>query len=148
MSKPIGSFLTKIIDQEHVWKTKLFGQWNSIVGNLKGKARIEKITDNSLTIGVCHATWAQELFLLTPIIKKKINKILKEEKIKKINFRTVKFEKKSSFTKATADREKRAKKNRQKEHNLSITKGANLENVGCNELAQALEEFYIKKVKI
>jgi hypothetical protein len=138
MSKPIGSFLTKIINQEHIWKTKLFGQWNSIVGNLKEKARIEKITENSLTIGVCHATWAQELFLLTPMIKKKINKILKEEKIKKINFKTVKFEKNKP------KKNKKKAKKRRKELNLSITERADLGNVSCNELAQALEAFYTR----
>ena len=95
---PLGTFLTNIIPQEHSWKIKLFGQWKNIIGHLSEKVRIEKITESSITLGVCHATWAHELFLLSPMIKKKINNLLREEKIKNIHFRTVTLEKKIRAT--------------------------------------------------
>ena len=89
MSKQIGTILETIIPEKHQWKIKLFGCWKTIAGNLNDKVRIEKIENNSLTLGVCHATWAQELFFLSPMIKKKINNILQENKIKKIHFKSI-----------------------------------------------------------
>lgn len=138
MSKPIGSFLTNVIPEEHLWKLKLFGNWKSIIGNLQEKVRIEKISDTSIVLGVAHATWAQELFLITPIIKNKINAALKEERIQTIHFRIVPFGKKKELFKQ--------QKKRQiiKEHNLSIIEHSHLEKLKNKELANALAQFYIR----
>jgi hypothetical protein len=137
MPKPIGSFLTNVIPEEHLWKLKLFGCWKSIIGNLQSKVRIEKIADDSITLGVMHATWAQELFLISPIIKNKINDALKEEKIKTIHFRIVPFGQKK-------EKLKLEKVLVIKEHNLSIIEHAHLEKLKNKELANVLGQFYIR----
>ena len=136
---PLGTFLTNIIPQEHSWKIKLFGQWKKIIGNLNEKVRIEKITNHSLTLGVCHATWAQELFLLSPMIKKKINALLKEEKIKNIQFKTVSFKKNAS----TCSRAK-YKDITNKERNLTIVEHSHLKTVKNKELAKELGRFFAR----
>ena len=128
---PLGTFLTNIIPQEHSWKIKLFGQWKKIIGHLSEKVRIEKITNHSLTLGVCHATWAQELFLLSPMIKKKINVLLKEEKIKNIQFKTVSFKKNTSSCKRT-----KYKDTTETERNLTIVEHSHLQTVKNKELAK------------
>jgi hypothetical protein len=135
---PLGTFLTNIIPQEHSWKIKLFGHWKKIIGNLSEKVRIEKITCHSITLGVCHATWAQELFLLSRMIKKKINVLLKEEKIKNIQFKTVSFDKNKN--------KKRIKSicKSKKEHNLSIVEHSHLQTVKNQELARELGRFYVR----
>lgn len=135
---PLGTFLTNIIPQEHSWKIKLFGQWQNIIGNLNEKVRIEKITDHSLTLGVCHATWAQELFLLSNTLRKKINVALKEDKIKNIQFKTVPFNKKKL-------RNTIEKKTKQKqEHNLTIVEHSHLQTLKNKELAKELGRFYVR----
>ena len=140
MPKLVGRILVNIIPEQHLWKIKLFNQWDKIVGNMKGRVRIEKLTENSLTIGVCHATWAQELFFLSPMIKKKINNILKEEKIKNIRFKTVNFNQK----KGPSAKSVKSKNKRYVEHCLTISEHGTLKSIGNDELAEALEQFYVR----
>jgi hypothetical protein len=138
MSKPIGSLLTNVIPAEHLWKLKIFGCWKSIIGNLQNKVRIEKISDTSITLGVTHATWAHELFLISPMIKNKINEALKEEKIKSIHFRIVPFGQKNSKSKKTE------RITILEEHNLSIIEHSHLEKLKNKDLANILAQFYIR----
>lgn len=126
-----------------MWKIKLFNGWDAIIGKLKGKVRIEKITENSITLGVCHSTWAQELFFLTPTLKKKINKILQEEKIKNIHFKTVKFNGNGS-TRGMAPSTEATSHSQQIMHSLSIIEHSRLESIDNEDLANALEKFYIR----
>ena len=86
MAEQICSFLNDIFPKEHVWKMKLFQNWDGIIGSLKSKVRIEKLEGSMLVLGVCHPAWAQELFMLSNVIKNKINRLLKEDKIKDIDF--------------------------------------------------------------
>jgi len=145
MPKKIGKILTDIIPEQHHWKVKLLSSWDSIIGTLKDKVRIENISESSLTLGVCHATWAQELFFLTPVLKKKINKILQEEKIKNIKFKTVgRAGEKKSFM----PRKKEKTQKNHVEHSLTIVEHSTLQDIENKELAAALEKFYIRCKKI
>jgi len=56
---------------------------------LGSRVVIEKITDDCLFLGVCHPSWAQELFLLSSVIKQKINAVLAENRIVDIKFRVM-----------------------------------------------------------
>lgn len=147
MPKVVGKILVDIIPEQHLWKIKLFHHWNSIIGNMKGKVRIEKLTENSLVLGVCHATWAQELFFLSPMIKKKINTLLKEEKIKNIRFKTVTFESQKKCIQPKKDF-MQPKTQKSLEHCLTITEHGTLEAMNNAELATALEQFYVRCKKI
>lgn len=148
MSRLIGTILTSIIPKEHLWKIKLFNGWDSIIGHLKDKVRIEKIDETSLTLGVCHATWAQELVFLSPIIKKKINSLLREDKIKNISFKTVRF--KREHAKGITLREryslerKKMQKNLSVEQCLTITEHNILKTINNSELEKALEQFCLR----
>jgi len=142
MVKPIGNLLSHVIPKKHIWKIKLFGHWDSIIGNLKGKVKIEKITDTSITLGVSHSAWAHELYLLSPILKKKINKVLQEDKIKKIQFRVVAFKQKPMqvHTKKSTKIKERIKK----EYSLTIIEQNKLLSLESNDLTRLLEKFYIR----
>lgn len=142
MSKIVGQILANLIPNEYLWKIKLLNSWESVIGNLKGKVRIEKITETSLMLGVTHSTWAQELFLLSPMIKKKINRLLKEDKIKSIKFKTVKLDKK---TQNQPEKPKYPRQQqRQTEYCLTISEHNKLKLINNSELADALEKFYIR----
>ncbi|MBU1008052.1 DUF721 domain-containing protein [Candidatus Dependentiae bacterium] len=146
MPKRIGTILTNIIPNEHLWKIKLFGYWETIIGNLKEKVRIEKLTETSLTIGVCHPTWAQELFLLSPMLKQKINTYLQENKIKNIQFKTVRFT--TPKTSHQSKQDSLTEKTYRTEHCLTIIEHSKLQLMKNTELAQSLEQFYIRCKKI
>lgn len=83
--------LKSIIDSlpffKYNWKFTLLEQWPSIIGSLNNKVTLEKITDNSIILGVIDACWMQELYLLTPLIQSLINKSLDKPRIQKIIFK-------------------------------------------------------------
>jgi hypothetical protein len=89
VSKCIKKLLTSIIPEEHIWKIKLFQNWEKIIGSLKDKVTIEQIKEDILYLGVIHPAWAQELQMLTPILKEKINETLNCPKIKTIRFKLI-----------------------------------------------------------
>lgn len=143
MSKHIGTILVDVIPEEHHWKITLLNQWETIIGNLKEKVRIEKITGNSLVLGVCHSTWAQELYFLSPVIKKKINVALKAERIKNIKFKTVGRRRKKTLSKRKSFKKEQSSQ-KKKEYSLTILEHTKLQAIANPELAKVLEKFYIR----
>lgn len=94
MAEQLTKFLNNFVSPEYKWKIKLFENWETIVGNLKDKAKIERIENNMLLIGVEHPAWAQELLFLSDFIKKRINSFLGKDYIKEIRFKVINFNKK------------------------------------------------------
>jgi hypothetical protein len=86
MSRHITHFLP-ILFKDEQWKITLFSQWETIVGSLSNKMRIEKIDHSTLFIGVYHAAWLQELYSLSHILKRSINDHLGKDYITFIKFK-------------------------------------------------------------
>src|SRR3989304_6289270 len=89
MAHHIHKILATVFPEEHRWKMDLFEHWDSLIGNLKGKVKIEKIENDVLTLGVVHPAWAQELYFFSGMLKDKINGVLNEERIRIIRFHTL-----------------------------------------------------------
>jgi hypothetical protein len=91
MTRPLRDFLRIILPSasDHEWKVKLLQSWTSIMGNLASKVRLEKIEEESLTLGVFDACWMQELYLLTPMLLATINQKLDRPRIKQLRFKRV-----------------------------------------------------------
>jgi hypothetical protein len=85
--KSVKSIVQKVIPEQHVWKFELFKHWDSIIGHLKNRVSIEKIDEDTLYLKVCHPAWAQELSMLAPLLKEKINAHLSGHKIKHIRIK-------------------------------------------------------------
>ncbi len=92
MSQSLNSTLQSIIPPEHRWKMDLFKHWDEIIGDLGKKVIIQEIKDSVLILAVSHPVWAQELFLLIPILKQKINSYLVNDPIKAIRLRIKNFQ--------------------------------------------------------
>lgn len=138
----IGALLTNIFPKEHQWKIKLFQNWKDIIGSLHEKVRIEKLEGAVIVLGVCHPTWAQELFMLSNIIKNKINAVLKEDRIKYIKFRTIKFKPKAKpKTRPTKSVKRR---NDIKNVVFSANERASLSKIKCDKLRSTLEMYYLR----
>ena len=86
MSRHIKHFLP-IFFKDEQWKLQLFSQWETIVGALSTKMRIEKIDQTTLLIGVYHAAWLQELYSLSHVLKCSINNHLGKNYITRITFK-------------------------------------------------------------
>jgi hypothetical protein len=93
MTKPLHQLLQTIFKNEH-WKIKLLSEWNLITGNLSSKMRLEKIDGATLIIGVYQASWLQELYLLSSVLKQTINRHLGSDYIKQLRFKHASVQKK------------------------------------------------------
>jgi hypothetical protein len=93
--KPIKDFLPNIAistpssTTTPQWKFKLMQQWSSIMGNLVSKVSIHKIYGSSITLGVTDSGWMQELYMMSNLIKQKINTALDKPRIETIRFKYV-----------------------------------------------------------
>lgn len=85
----LKELLHALIRPDKDWKTNLLYQWNSIIGSLHDKVRIEKIYDDTIILGVFHSCWMQELYILSPLLIKTINEKLDQPHIKQIRFKHI-----------------------------------------------------------
>ena len=87
MAKHIHSLLKNFVDPHHQWKEQLLRAWPDIVGSLHEKITIEKITDETVCIGVLSSAWMHELHSMSDLIIKKINEKLDRQRIKQVRFK-------------------------------------------------------------
>lgn len=86
MAKIIQDILPSIFNFDD-WRIKLLQNWDTIVGDLRFKMKLEKIQENTVFIGVYETCWMQELYMLSKFIVKTINSKLGESYIKDIRFK-------------------------------------------------------------
>jgi len=96
MTVPLKHLLQGVFKNES-WKLQLLSEWNSIVGNLADKMRLEKIDGTTLIIGVYQSSWMQELYLLSTVLLKTINQRLKHPYVKRLRFKHATRTKKESI---------------------------------------------------
>lgn len=89
MGKQINELLSNIISKNSDWKFDLLKNWNTIVGTLKTRIRLEKIQNDILIIGVYESHWMQEIFVLSKVLLNTINKQFDEPKISQLRFKLV-----------------------------------------------------------
>ena len=145
MSAPFRSILLQVIPAEHQWKFVLFEKWDSIIGPLADRVKIEKITEDTIYLSVVHPSWAQELFFLSSMLKKKINFALHEDKIKNIRFKTAVFnfkEKAQAIAIYSPIFPQFSIKNPRSPAQLTTKEQGILDLVNCDELRSVLGAFY------
>jgi len=135
MTTALKDLLSDIFEHDS-WKYNLLRNWNRIMGPLCQKVRIEKILDDTLVLGVINASWMQELYLLSSVIIKTINKNLDKPRIKKIRFTKIGRVKRSSSSKT-----KTQPNNFQRKICLTPRQKNALEPIKDQELRNALEQF-------
>jgi hypothetical protein len=89
MTALLKHVLPIVLDSSTDWRLYLLQNWQSIVGSLKTRIRLEKISDDTLIIGVYESHWMQELFLLSRVLISSINKHLGQQKITRLRFKLV-----------------------------------------------------------
>ena len=89
MTHNIHNLVTKLIGDEHSWKLQLLNNWQRINGDLHPHVRLEHVKEDTLILGVYDASWLQELYLLSNVLLKTINRNLNTPRIKKLQFKQV-----------------------------------------------------------
>ncbi len=87
VSRPLYTFLTHLFPDEHRWKIPLLSAWQKIVGDMGDHVVLYSVANDTLVLLVSHPSWAQELHILSPMIKKKVNGVLGREQIKHLRFK-------------------------------------------------------------
>lgn len=124
--------------KQQQWKFQLMQNWDNIAGNLASKISIHKIYNSAIIIGVSDISWMQELYMLSELIKQKINKSIDKPRIEKIRFQYV--AKKTKNTRTSTEYIPEAIK----EKKLSSREKAALDKIDDPELSQALARLLIK----
>ncbi len=144
MAALLKEYLTKLIPEDQKWKVSLMQNWDIIMGPLKDKVSIAQIKEGTLLLKVVHPAWAQELFLLSSMLKQKINTHLGASHINTIRFITedIKVDK-------PLIQDSYLVRHRRKPYNeitveLSSKEEATLSNVHDPELKKALELFFVR----
>jgi len=86
--KKLGDFLPTVMTGPEAWKMKLLQAWPTVLGDLTPLVSLEKIDNDILILGVQDSCWLQELYMLSPLILKMINKNLDQPRIKALRFKT------------------------------------------------------------
>ena len=143
MAKHISEFLNSFISKENAWKIKLLKDWDKIIGDLKDKVAIEKIERDLLVLRVSHPAWAQELFLLSDVLKKKINSLFDKNYIRQIRFKSAALKKRKNKKNRIKNSFKSPPSNSLKDVYLTPNEKKSLSKIMDNELAEWLEKFYL-----
>jgi len=93
----LESLLKPSVHQE-AWKLNLIKNWPVIIGSLHEKVSLQKINATSVVLGVYDSSWIQELYLLSKLILKKINKDLDQPRILTLRFQCIEKKEYKKFT--------------------------------------------------
>jgi hypothetical protein len=88
MARHILSALDNILPTHHAWRLKVLQEWPRIIGALKDKVKLHKIENSFVVLYVTHPGLAQELLMLSDLIREKINAVIGSPRITAIHFRT------------------------------------------------------------
>jgi hypothetical protein len=133
-----------IIPKEHHWKIKLLENWGQIIGNMKDKVIIEKIDGKVLFLGTFHPAWAQEFYMLSESIKRKINHFLKKDLICEIRFRIVDDRKEVGRTGVVETKKSSRLKKGPDSCHLSCKEQDILFRLGDGELQGLMKDFLVR----
>jgi flagellar biogenesis protein FliO len=88
MAIPVKNILDTLLSQQNNWQLQLLNNWQQIMGTMQTKVQLLKIYEDTLVIGVLDSCWIQELYLLSPLLLKKINEKLDSPRIKHLRFKS------------------------------------------------------------
>lgn len=142
MPKHVSEFLNNIVDKQESWKIKLLQNWSKVIGGLKDRVVIEKIDRNLLILRVCHPAWAQELFLISDVLKQRVNSVLGKEQIKEIRFISATIKKGGAKNQNVKDFSN-SDDNRFDNVFLTPSEKKSLSKITDDELKESLEKFYL-----
>jgi len=142
MAHQLKKLLPTIFNQHNDWKFKLLTNWPSIVGNIETHVRLEKIDHDTLVLSVQDSCWLQELYLLSPLLIKTINKTLDEPRIKYLRFKTagVQYKKKRKENKQDTPVIKKVVLNKKEEEALNMVEDEQLKKVLKSFLIRCYQE--------
>lgn len=88
MALLLKELLNTVLDEaSRDWRLYVLRHWKDLIGDLHTRMCLEKIQESTLVVGVYDSHWMQELYLLSPLIIRTINKSLEQPYVKRIQFK-------------------------------------------------------------
>jgi len=115
------------------WQLKIISDWPMIMGGICEQARVEKVLNDTLVLGVYDTCWMQQLHLLSGMIIKKVNNHLGHDYIKQIR---LKYVQKHQFRKIQPNLVQPGTS-----HNLTGAENLALKKIKDPELRSAIQNF-------
>lgn len=132
--KTLGDFLPSVMTGSESWKMQLLRAWPTVLGDLTPLVSLEKIDEPVLVLGVQDSCWLQELYMLSPLLIKMINKNLDQPRIKALRFTT-------RGTKNVAPEKKKVERLVKPAIPLNQREQTALEKISDVQLKEALQGF-------
>ncbi len=136
----INQILPNMLNIDSDWRINLLKNWVPFIGQLSSHMRLEKISDNTLIIGVYEPQWMQELFMLSKFIIDKINSNLGHKYIENLKFKLV--ERNIPNIKDSNPIQKDSKINA-REYKLNLNQKNALNEIKDDQLRESLYTFLI-----
>ncbi len=87
MAIPLRPLLDALFKDNDDWRLIIIKNWPQIMGALHTKVCIEKISEDTIFLGVYDSHWMAELHLLSRLMLKKINAALDRQRINYVRFK-------------------------------------------------------------
>ena len=89
MGRSVKDCLERLLVASENWRFTVLKNWSTIMGSLVQQARVERMYDDMIVIGVYEVHWMQEFYMLSHVIIRKINEHAGENRIKKLRFKLI-----------------------------------------------------------
>lgn len=142
MTRHIKNFLTNTFSKKNSWQWNLLANWTTVIGELADKVTLEKIQGDTLILGITNSAWLQELYLLTPLLRSRINATLDAPHIKRVRFKAVGKKNRETYQPHTAQ-----KKISELRLVLTPKEQRALQSLDDHELRNALKAYKMRCLK-
>lgn len=142
MTFHIKTLLSPLLQpKQQGWKIDLLNKWPEIMGTLAQHVSIEKIEQEYIVLGVQHASWLQELYLMGTTILETINQNLDQPR-----FKTIRFKQRGSTPDRTKNKSVSNAPSKQENSPIAISTQEQqaLNLIDDPELRQALHSFLVR----
>lgn len=139
MARTVKEILLPYLQHHTDWRLSLLHNWSQLIGMVARYAKIEKITDDTIFLGVTDPHWMHEIYNLQTAILHKVNNHIHPHELKIIQCRLVK-NKKEFKSKKTHDGLKCSIPTRE----ISAAEYNILQSLSDNELRSALQNFLFR----
>lgn len=147
MATALNALLTQVFAHSTDWRFKLLKNWPQIVGHLHTKMRIEKMSEDTIFLGVYDSSWMAELYALSRLLLKKINEALDQPRFVHVRFKLASVKQRSKIYKSKYSvniARKPVLLNEKQRKALAVIKDPQLKEALTNFLARCEEQRCIE----
>lgn len=83
----LKTLVDALLEKQSDWRFTILRNWDKIMGPMHSKVCVEKISEDTIFLGVYDSAWMAELHLLSRLIIKNVNNVLSKPYITSLRLR-------------------------------------------------------------